>query len=238
MYVLVDYDNVDQLIREKGAKYTIERIASKLCARVPAIPRRVNFRLYGGWYDLTSMTRYAEKISLELSADFPRTFRPFTSSISQETLVLQAELARALLVDPDNNLLHTFRERETPKGFKVNSPQSAGCSKADCGLRHLKDFIKKGYCPAAGCILTSRDLLIKAEQKLVDVMLASDLLHIVDTKPDELIAVVSSDEDLWPALRQALLKTQNVIHVQAVPNRRTPAHYSNLLGTTYIEIDI
>lgn len=238
MYVLIDYDNVDFPIREKGPRYTIERIASQLCARVPAIPRRVNFRLYGGWYDLTSMTRYAEDISLKLSADFPRTFRPLASSASQETLVLQAELARSLLVDPVNNLLHTFRERETPKGFRVNAPQSVGCVQVDCGLRYLKDLIKKGRCPANNCNIMVQDLLIKSEQKLVDVMLASDLLHIVETRPQELIAIVSSDEDLWPALRQALLKTQNVIHVQAVPNRRTPAHYSNLAGTTYIEIEI
>ncbi|MCP4538319.1 MAG: NYN domain-containing protein [Chloroflexi bacterium] len=238
MYVLVDYDNIDRNIRVKGAKYALERITSKLCKHVPDLPRGLMFRLYGGWYNQTSMTKYAQDLSLQLTNNFPYVFRPIPPAKTVKPLVLQATLARALLIDPTNNLLHTFRERARPR-LRVKSPKSLGCSQGDCGLRHLEALSKKGKCPEPGCSVTIQDIIVKKEQKLVDVMLASDLLYLAETQSHNLTVVVTSDEDLWPAIQQALIKkNKSLIHVQAKSNHHTPTYYSHLVNIMYTEITI
>jgi hypothetical protein len=136
MYILVDYDNVDIPLRKNGVKNVLERIASTLCQHVQNLPQRFEFRLYGGWYDQTTMTRNAQDISAQLTRDFPNVFIPFPTYQTKISLVLQAELARALLVDPSNVLLHTFRERARPSG--ICAMLLSGCLRPDCGLRHIK----------------------------------------------------------------------------------------------------
>lgn len=238
MHILVDYDNIHIPIRNNGVKYTLDRIASTLCMNVPNLPQRFVFRLYGGWYDLTTMTRQAQDISAQLTRDFPYVFTPLPTYQTNIPLILQAELARALLIDPGNDLLHTFRERARPSGLRAISPNLVGCSRPDCGLRHLKFLVDKERCPEPGCIIKIEDVLIKKEQKLVDVMLASDLLYLIEAQPSEFVVVFTSDQDLWPAIRQALAKTNFVIHIQAKPLEHTPSHYSRSIGARYTELTI
>jgi uncharacterized LabA/DUF88 family protein len=77
--------------------------------------------------------------------------------------------------------------------------------------------------------------LIKREQKLVDVMLACDLLHLVETRPSEFVVIVTSDQDLWPAIRQVFEKTTLVIHIHT-KRQQTPLYYSRSIGTRYTEL--
>ena len=233
MYILVDYDNVDIPLRKNGVKNVLERIASTLCQHVPNLPQRFEFRLYGGWYDQTTMTRKAQDISAQLTRDFPNVFIPFPTYQTKISLVLQAELARALLVDPSNVLLHTFRERARPSG--ICAMLLSGCLRPDCGLRHIKTLVEKGKCPEPGCVIKLENVLIKREQKLVDVMLACDLLHLVETRPSEFVVIVTSDQDLWPAIRQVFEKTTLVIHIHT-KRQQTPLYYSRSIGTRYTEL--
>lgn len=238
MLVLVDYDNIERTDRAAGPRAVLARIAEVICASLPNRPSRLDFRLYGGWYELAGPTRTAQALSLDLQKTFPYAHRP-PSTPALPAVILNAELAYAQLVDPNLHLLHTFRIRSYPKGLRAQAPAHKGCPNPQhttCGLRHLPDLLRTGRCPEHGCNLRADDLLFKDEQKLVDVMLAADLLHHSTRSPADPIAIVSSDQDLWPAMKQAIANATPIRHVHTTPNGRTPSHYSRGITTNYKEL--
>lgn len=81
-----------------------------------------------------------------------------------------------------------------------------------CPLRPGYDFFVKGRCPEQDCEVTRPLVIRRREQKLVDTMLAADALFHTHSE-DRQIAVVSSDDDLWPAIRMALQFGLYVVHV-------------------------
>lgn len=61
-------------------------------------------------------------------------------------------------------------------------------------------------------------------------MLTADLIHLAKNGQQEL-AVVSSDDDLWPGIQMALLAGAHVIQVHTRSGRPTPLAYS--IGLPY-----
>ncbi len=236
MYILVDYDNIDQTILKEGIKYVLERIADALNPQIQLFSTPLLFRLYGGWYDERTPTTKAQELTRTLQDDdeFPFEFQPLTRpQASQRKIIIQAELAYSLLSSPEKHLFNTYRQRETLSGLRVKSPESQGCQVSDCGLRHLRQLVRKGRCPVDTCTLTNKELLWKAEQKLVDVMLASDLFFLVSSMDTDPIAIVSSDDDIWPAIQQAINFEAKIIHIQGKLFLSTPVHYTSLVESQY-----
>src|SRR5208282_577710 len=66
-------------------------------------------------------------------------------------------------------------------------------------------FFLVGKCPDSSCARTAEQFLKRSEQKLVDTMIVSDLIHLASTG-ESAIAVVSSDDDLWPGMLMAMSK--------------------------------
>ena len=68
MDVLVDYYNIPEQERRKGVPYVVDRImATMVPNHVDDRHRRVDIRLYGGWYEERSLTRDAQQIERALS---------------------------------------------------------------------------------------------------------------------------------------------------------------------------
>jgi uncharacterized LabA/DUF88 family protein len=80
-------------------------------------------------------------------------------------------------------------------------------------------------------------LLYRTEQKLVDTMIAADLfaLHLQSSRR---IAVVTSDDDLWPPIKLLLQLGVQVFHIHTIPGRRTPQFYCRNAGTDYIQLEL
>lgn len=228
--ILVDYDNIEKADKVKGADYIVKHITHLLCTNLPLIPQMMNFRFYGGWYTNSILSRSAQKLVGEL-ANYPTPF-PLTAP-TPTSITLKAEPAYSLLIDPPNHLFNTFRKRPAPTGILAKSPKRVGCNKPDCGLRFIEALFDSGKCSEHGCNITLEDLVFKEEQKLVDVMLATDLIYYSMFHPSDIVVVVTSDEDLWPAILMACRSNNQVYHVQAKHNRSTPSYYRNSLGNKY-----
>jgi len=75
--------------------------------------------------------------------------------------------------------------------------------------------------------------VLRDEQKLVDVMLATDLLYLARGCSQPCVVLVSSDQDLWPAILEASDSGTVLVHVQTQSASDTrlyermvdPAHY-------------
>ena len=236
MDVLVDYYNLSQQHRRRGIVHVVDRIISAIVHdHLSAAERRIDFRLYGGWYDEQIPTSDAQTIAATLISHFPKLI---LSAPDRRRIVVSAELAYSLKCDPEHHLWYTLRSKAAPRGIVFVDPATAGCRKIDsCPLRPGYDFFVDGRCPEQDCVVEPPLVIRRREQKLVDTMLAADVLF--NTRADERrIAVVSSDEDLWPAIRMALQCGLYVVHVHTEKGRITRAEYVRGKQAGYVQLNL
>jgi uncharacterized LabA/DUF88 family protein len=238
MQVIADYNNIPDAIRRRGLKYLAEKIALTLGPTAVGKYRRLHIRLYDGWYQVQRLTHLAQSTSAELQREFPTTITLPSPHGTAVRAVVAAEMAYSLHCDPTMHIWHTFRPRSGQSNVSCKSPASAGCTSRACVLSELPRFFATQQCPEASCTISAEDLIVRNEQKLVDSMMATDLMSLHLTSSEELV-VVSSDDDLWPAIRLLLQRGHTVYHIHTKPNRATPPFYSQRIpDTQYIQLHL
>lgn len=210
--ILVDYDNL--LPSQKTAG--LVDLATRVLMQLPPLNAQerggCEMRLYGGWYEGTTMTQAGQELSVAIQNSFPAIIRVPNLSAGLTPIRVNASLAVALSEDPSHLLFNTFRKKGRPNNVRVQSPQDAGCARVECTLTLLKKFLKTGKCPTASCAITSDSLIYRSEQKLVDTMLACDLLY-AQMHGVDYIVLVSGDDDFIPPVRTLLLRGAPVVRV-------------------------
>ncbi len=234
MFILVDYDNLPPIETRRGVLSIVTKILNTIGAsRLTAHPR-VRFKLYGGWYELSRMTRRAQLLSEEVRRVFPRAV-PVTATTGAVSPIVAVELAQGIEIDPRAVIENTFRTRELPSGLRCDLPPFTNCvSPGACPLAHFAQFISAS-CPERGCRVEPKQIMGRDEQKLVDGMLTADLIYSAVRRQAD-VGIVSSDDDLWPGIKSALLLGANVIHIHTIPGRITPSRYSRGAGRTYSQL--
>lgn len=108
MYILVDYDNIELLDRKRGLNYLALQILSAVGLPNLEMNTRADFRLYGGWYDGSSLSRRAQELSAEIEGSFPT-----VQSIGEKGRILKVrmtvKLATSMTMDPTRDLVNTYR---------------------------------------------------------------------------------------------------------------------------------
>lgn len=80
---------------------------------------------------------------------------------------------------------------------------------------------------------------MRAEQKMVDTMLTVDLIHASRTAPHggrQQVAVVTNDDDIWPAIYMAVSQGVLVHHIRPTSRERWP--YAAALAAGYAEYSL
>ncbi len=209
MYVLIDFDNVPDILKRNGARYVADRVWTSLQTIAPSALMnlaRLEVRFYGGWLGMSSPSPLGSVLLAEVQRDFPFAIR------GPKPITISGELAQSLLPLPKHPLPHTFRQRQGGQNVTCLHPTKVGCATANCPVLTVHDFLTKGLCPIVTCGRSANDFLKKSEQKLVDTMLVSDLIHL-STNGEENVAIVSSDDDLWPGMLTAMHNGTKLIHV-------------------------
>ena len=235
MDVLVDYNNLPRAVLMRGPRLVIDRIVTTLAPHLTDMGR-VNVRLYDGWYQEQGLTRRAQDVSAEVSVNFPTTQVVLDGSATKKVLV-NVEVAYSMMIDPASPMWHTYRMKSAPRNLSCVDPAAAGCSVTPCDLAYTHQFFRDKKCPNAGCSMSPTNMINRGEQKLVDGMLAADL-YFLHLRKDTSVAVVSSDDDMWPAIRTVLDLGVHVLHVHPLPGHRTPAYYSRGRKPKYTELDL
>ena len=238
MQVIIDYNNIHLTVRRRGLKYIAEEIARTLGATAVGKYRRLHLRLYDGWYRVQNPTPLAQTTSAEVQRDFPTTVTVPVSGGQPVRAVVAAEMAYSLHCDPNTHIWHTFRPRSGQSNVACNTPTSAGCVSQSCVLSALPRFFSSQQCPDTNCSITPEDLIIRNEQKLVDSMMATDLMSLHLSSQEELV-VVSSDDDLWPAIRLLLHRGHTIYHIHTKSTHITPSFYSQRIPVSqYIQLHL
>jgi uncharacterized LabA/DUF88 family protein len=210
--ILVDYDNLLPSHKVAGLIDVATRVLMQLPK--PATDERgmCEMRLYGGWYEGTTMTQLAQELSIAIQADFPYLIRVPNQTGGITPISVNASLATSLIEEPAHYLFDTFRKKGKPKNVRVQNPQDVGCTNTNCTLPLLKKLLKNGSCPAAMCGISATDLVYRSEQKIVDTMLTCDLLYSQHQRLDHVV-LVSADDDFIPPIRTLLLRGTSIIRV-------------------------
>lgn len=234
MIVLVDYDNLDPVMRRRGVRETITRVLDTLGTKHLGGERRVECRLYGGWFERTALSNTAQRVASDLRRQFPmRTTVGDSGPKRDRTMLVHADLARSLICDPQVTITHTYRRRSLPPSLGCATVPFADCVEPTrCPIASISALMRDARCPVDACAVTPGSILTRQEQKLVDSMLVVDLIHLAQTikKP---VAIVSADDDLWPGIRYALLRGTRVIHVMPRHGRSPLEPYRGLATATY-----
>lgn len=235
MQLLIDYDNLQEQHRRQGLKLVIERIIRTLESGGLAQDSRWHARLYGGWYEGSKLSILGQTLSAEIARDFPALFR--SASPNTTPAPVTAELALGLAADRSHHFFHTFRRQSPPLDVRCHRPAQLGCSEADCPAVLISDVLHNRRCNISGCTRSTSDLLYRRSQKLVDTMLALDAVSLA-AHTDGAPIIVSSDDDVWPALHLNLVEGRPVIQVHTRPGaiRRHPYVRPGRAGYFSIEI--
>ena len=228
--VLVDYDNVHEIHRSKGLEYLARRIAAAIDNKVLTSVQRFRLRLYGGWFEQVRPTRRAQDLAAEI-AGFPISVAAGGGE-GGKAVIVSAELATGLIVEPRLVLTHTVRRRTGPAGLRCEVPSGLCGVNPSCPLGSVARVLAGTSCTVEGCAAVPAERLWKLEQKMVDTLLASDLVYLA-IEEGLPVVVVSNDDDIWPAIRLALTGGAPVMHIHPIPGRSTPTHYIVALPAGY-----
>ncbi len=217
--VFIDYDNLLPAQKIAG----VLDVVTKALIQVPRNSRlsraRCEIRVYGGWYEGTTITRLAQDVTIELQQDFPAIIRLPNDTGDVMSVSTTAELAVALLQEPGHHMFNTYRRKGKPYNVRVEMPATVGCTDPDCILPLVKKLLKTGKCPKPGCNVSVPDLMYRHEQKIVDTMLTCDLIYAADGGTQHVI-LVSGDDDFLPPLRTVTLRGATAIRFHPKPNCR------------------
>ena len=232
MIALVDYDNLR--VRPNRLRYAVTRLLDAIGARRFAGDARLRCRLYGGWFDRFRLSKSAQRVVGDVDSMFPRRV-PVSDDDGAVTVLVRIELARTLVGDRVD-LTHTYRRRSVPPNLSCAPAPFDGCARPSrCPVADLARFIDDAACPIPDCVVTPETVLRKDEQKLVDSMVVADLIRLAQTTSESLV-LASSDDDMWPGIRVALLHGARLLHVRS---RRGPlSPYQPLTTTTYSQTTV
>lgn len=231
MILFVDFDNLPPLLKGRSIREICSRLLASSSLIANTAPARARIRLYGGWYNDARKTKRAEALSRDPDLIVPFVVR-LTWGSSVVSIRVSAELAYSLDADRSSDLYATFRVRSYTSRILTESAITNVCTSANCSLRIVEIFLRLQRCP--DCQVAQGDFLRKAEQKLVDTMIVSDLLYHARLDPTIMLTLVSSDDDMWPGIRTAIAFGRRILHIHTknVVNRYATASLVNYASTT------
>ncbi len=229
MYLLFDYDNID----DRDLRFGVERIVLAVLDGMGTSGmqrlQRSEVRIYGGWFRGPNRSRLAQDLVRQLAGSFTAPFVFGSANSPEVTVTVRASLADGLIALPGRDFIDTYREQavETNKWRQVVAPYRACAAPGSCSLRAVADVLSSMSCPVPSCAVRLPHVLTRGEQKLVDTMLVADMAEIARQKAGPIV-LLSSDDDIWPGVVAAVTLGTHVHHFQS-RSRVAPAHYSALV---------
>ncbi|MCC5848041.1 MAG: NYN domain-containing protein [Verrucomicrobia bacterium] len=218
LVIFIDYDNLLERHKSSGILDVATTALLQTSLSPMSLRGTCHIRIYGGWYEGPTMTQRAQDLAVAIAKDFPAIIRLPCEGNKILSLATNAELAVAMMEEPDHLLFGTYRKKGKPGNLRVQTPTAVGCTDSACSLKVAKKLLKTGKCPVAGCLVMDDDLVYRHEQKIVDTMLTCDMIY-APTQDYQHLILVSGDDDFLPPVRTALLRGTPVARFHPKPNR-------------------
>ena len=239
--VLIDYSNFfppgDIDPTDSALRHALLRLAERVISRLPNV-EWILLRLYGGWMQDGALTSVGSKVS-----QLVQLATPFPVAVGGDRLVHgEIQLALDVAGVEGLNMEDTFRRRQGPSRLQLSqSPVPEGCAvhaSRDCPMRAVALLTRRAEktCPVRECQVTPRSAFVVHEQKMVDVMMASDILYYCRDSTATGVVVVTCDTDLLPSLCYAASITRVPLVLAPLSACWTAAH-THLLDNMGVPVD-
>jgi uncharacterized LabA/DUF88 family protein len=208
MNILIDYYNLDNDLKSVPFKSFCTTLLEKIPFNNLVFERNISIRLYGGWFEQRIITRKAQELAIEIEKAFPDIYYDISK---EKKFIVNTELAYSLICSPNNHLFYTYRTRGVYYGLKVKTSSDLECTDPSCPFDVFYNILKNNKCPI--CKKPNiQSHFYRSEQKLVDTMLSSDLIFLSFQKSP--IILITSDDDLWPAILTGVSLGGNIMHIE------------------------
>lgn len=246
--ILIDFDNwftkrdLNLYSAEEIQFEFQEIISSSININELSTNDEVELRLYSGWYQESILS---QKASILLK-NMPQ-IRLFPI-ITTDNKIIKGNV---LIVDtlaqvPNFVWRNTLKEKKGLSYIRIDNDKLNNiCSgnRENCPPQILKRISKnkKHECRVEGCNSLNQDLFIKTEQKMVDTMIACDIISYSMEDNISKIVIVSDDIDHFPALAVASqnklrFKTECVFEI-LIKNVRSEIAYTHIMKNFSVKIN-
>ncbi len=238
--VIVDFDNV---FRDNISNYTNNSIIkNSISSAIDLILESIDnvenilVKMYGGWYQEDVLTNKASTI-LSIIPDIETLFPMLYGN---KRVYGSVELAFKL-TDVEHEWHYTYKEQRGLPGLRIKRDAMTDCCHMNhdtCPIHILRRFIdNKRECLTTDCKNKISDtIFMHKSQKMVDTMMACDIMSAYDDKNAAGICIMSEDIDLFPALALGRSKNSNIPIYIKLEHIRPSAHYEIMSNKFNINI--
>jgi len=140
--VFIDYDNLLEPQRISGILDVTRKAFLQMPKTSFGAQGTCDIRIYGGWYENSSLTRRAQDLIVGLGNEFPAVIRVPNSAGAICHISATAELAVASMEEPSHHLFGTYRKKGRPSNLRVERPADIGCVDPSCPLPIVKKVLR------------------------------------------------------------------------------------------------
>jgi uncharacterized LabA/DUF88 family protein len=203
IFVLIDFDNIFKKSLNEYSSEEFELIIKDLIRDVISLnpsPSEIKLRFYGGWFKDDILTGRASLLQQLIS-----TISIFPIIKLGARIKGNIELATTLYYYPSHVWTNTFKEKEGIPRLRINQeklPEWCSLNRDQCPVFLLNKFTirKEKQCHIEHCEIKNSEAFTGIEQKMVDTMIACDLITFSQEKGVEAVCLFSDDFDLLPPL--------------------------------------
>jgi uncharacterized LabA/DUF88 family protein len=239
--VLVDFDNVDPMLRRAGPVNFAKSLVAAIPPSITTKHGALLVRLYGGWRSQGILTTSAQRLVPDIRGASPANVVVADAGVLTNVR-LAVELSEKAM---GSNALFTdtLAKERGLRSFRTRTSPWHECEDVTaCGFRGYANASSSTSYAHVTCGVRLDDILVRDEQKMVDTMIVADIAYkaLVDKVSD--IVIVSSDTDMWPGVMLALRAGCYVTHVHTRSGGKTQRHLLNTLeghmGMFYQQVSI
>lgn len=203
--IIVDFDNWFKKsisdYTDHEVEFEFKQLIEKIVSDQSDI-EDIEIRLYGGWYKENIFTQKASELQLLLArVDLFPWINIERSRIIKGKVVLTSSINDI----PSYEWFNTLKEKKGIASLRINNTELTDkCehNRAICAPHILKKFTqkKRKICSVNECTGVHNNIFVRMEQKMVDTMIACDIISYCEDEDYIVILLVSEDIDHFPAL--------------------------------------
>ena len=237
--VLVDFQNVFfNLAFSDSYDWLPAELESFVAAAVAAdtSPEWIAVRLYGSWVEDGLLTKQGS-LAQQAIAQGPA----FPLVVGRRVVAGEIELALSLVDLPSIRWPSFIKRQQGLSRVKIAKsllPKNCIDDRTLCPIRSLQHFShgRERKCSAAGCEVLNNQAFETTTQKMVDTLLACDLMELARKPATRAILVVTGDVDLMPAVATAANARNAKITLITTLSRNSLVPYSAFLQSLGVQV--
>lgn len=235
--VIIDFDNyfTNDIYEynETQIEYLFSSIVRHVCEHNDV--KEICIRLYGGWYQDDDLTNRASIVMQKISSIdiFP---------IIREDNKIDGNIEIVNSLYGINYVWHnTYREKRGIPHLRINhfaKDDNCDSQRHLCPVHILSKFTKgkNKICTNERCTTKHAEVFFQKEQKMVDTMIACDLLSYSEEITVGCLYLISDDVDHFPALALCYKKQKQLPIFLGIKNYKNLDLYTNILSQFNINL--